>query len=72
MDTKSAVITGASRGLGGTLARFLAAQDYRRAPRVALLHALAGVGTVHTAYEAAVREGYPWHEFGDAHLIVTR
>lgn len=41
-----------------------------KATHLAMLAALAGEGHLRLAYEAALREGYLWHEFGDLHLIV--
>jgi len=35
-----------------------------------LLEAVAGPELVAVSYEAALAEGYLWHEFGDVHLIV--
>ena len=40
------------------------------ASHLAMLHAVAGADLVRTAYDEAVREGYLWHEFGDAHLLL--
>ena len=60
--TRTALITGASRGLGCTLADLLAARGY----------AIARQEMVHSAYVEAVEREYLWHEFGDSHLIVTR
>jgi S-adenosylmethionine:tRNA ribosyltransferase-isomerase len=40
------------------------------ASHLAMLHALADPALVRGAYDAAVREGYLWHEFGDSHLIM--
>jgi S-adenosylmethionine:tRNA ribosyltransferase-isomerase len=37
---------------------------------LAMLHAIGGEDRVRAAYEAAVAEGYLWHEFGDSHLIL--
>ena len=41
-----------------------------RATHLAMLEALAGRAHIKSAYEAALREGYLWHEFGDLHLIL--
>jgi S-adenosylmethionine:tRNA ribosyltransferase-isomerase len=41
-----------------------------RASHLAMLQALAGPRHVRSAYAAALREGYLWHEFGDVHLIL--
>jgi len=35
-----------------------------------MLEAIAGRGLLRTSYEAAVTQGYRWHEFGDTHLIL--
>lgn len=43
-----------------------------RASHLAMLEAIAGRDHLVTAYQAALREGYLWHEFGDWHLIVRR
>jgi S-adenosylmethionine:tRNA ribosyltransferase-isomerase len=40
-----------------------------RTTHLLLLYAFAGERRIRTAYEAAVRERYLWHEFGDSHLI---
>ena len=37
---------------------------------LALLYAVAGRDLILEAYDAAVRCGYLWHEFGDSHLIL--
>lgn len=36
-----------------------------------MLEAVAGVPVIRTAYEAALAEGYRWHEFGDSHLLLS-
>jgi S-adenosylmethionine:tRNA ribosyltransferase-isomerase len=41
-----------------------------RATHLAMLEALAGRAHIKNAYEAALRQGYLWHEFGDLHLIL--
>lgn len=41
-----------------------------RATHLAMLEALAGLPHLAVAYEAALRERYLWHEFGDLHLIL--
>ncbi|NUR89544.1 MAG: S-adenosylmethionine:tRNA ribosyltransferase-isomerase [Nonomuraea sp.] len=41
-----------------------------RSTHLLMLSALAGHDVLGKAYEAALREGYLWHEFGDSHLIV--
>jgi S-adenosylmethionine:tRNA ribosyltransferase-isomerase len=43
-----------------------------RASHLAMLYAVAGPRLVRSAYEAAVRAGYLWHEFGDSHLLLPR
>lgn len=40
-----------------------------RATHLAMLEALVGRPHLATAYEAALRERYLWHEFGDLHLL---
>jgi S-adenosylmethionine:tRNA ribosyltransferase-isomerase len=37
-----------------------------------MLEAFAGRDALEVAYDAALREGYLWHEFGDSHLILKR
>ena len=37
---------------------------------LAMLYAIAGREVIMSAYHAAVRERYFWHEFGDSHLIL--
>ncbi|MGZ3715425.1 MAG: S-adenosylmethionine:tRNA ribosyltransferase-isomerase [Ktedonobacterales bacterium] len=41
-----------------------------RASHLAMLEAFAGREHLQMAYEAALREGYLWHEFGDLHLLL--
>lgn len=41
-----------------------------RASHLAMLEAFAGRDHLALAYEAALRGGYLWHEFGDLHLIL--
>ena len=41
-----------------------------RATHLAMLEAIAGRAHVDQAYDAALRERYLWHEFGDLHLIL--
>ena len=41
-----------------------------RATHLAMLEAIAGRAHVEKAYDAALRERYLWHEFGDLHLIL--
>lgn len=40
------------------------------ASHLAILEALAGLSHIKTAYDAAIKEEYLWHEFGDLHLIL--
>src|SRR5581483_4426676 len=40
------------------------------ASHLQLLQAVAGDDLVRAAYDAAVREGYLWHEFGDSCLLL--
>jgi S-adenosylmethionine:tRNA ribosyltransferase-isomerase len=41
-----------------------------RSSHLAMLAAFAGVPLLDRCYRAALDEGYLWHEFGDAHLIL--
>jgi S-adenosylmethionine:tRNA ribosyltransferase-isomerase len=41
-----------------------------KATHLAMLEALAGFDHICLAYEAALKERYLWHEFGDLHLIM--
>ena len=41
-----------------------------RSSHLAMLEALAGRQHLEITYEAALRRGYLWHEFGDLHLIL--
>jgi len=41
-----------------------------RASHLAMLEAIAGRDSLARAYDAALANGYLWHEFGDLHLIV--
>jgi S-adenosylmethionine:tRNA ribosyltransferase-isomerase len=41
-----------------------------KASHLAMLEAIAGREHLRKAYEAALAEGYLWHEFGDLHLIL--
>ncbi|HKW44202.1 MAG TPA: S-adenosylmethionine:tRNA ribosyltransferase-isomerase [Candidatus Eremiobacteraceae bacterium] len=38
---------------------------------LAILESLTGPTHIQTAYDAALRERYLWHEFGDAHLMLA-
>ena len=40
------------------------------ASHLAMLEAIAGRELLESSYEAALREGYLWHEFGDVHLVL--
>jgi len=40
------------------------------ASHLLLLEAVAGAGLVAAAYDAAVGQGYLWHEFGDSTLFL--
>jgi len=40
------------------------------ASHLAMLYAIAGPEMIRSAYDAAVEQGYLWHEFGDSHLIL--
>ncbi len=42
------------------------------ATHLQLIEAVAGTRLVRDAYDAAVAEGYLWHEFGDSSLLLTR
>ena len=42
-----------------------------RGSHLAMLEAIAGREHLALAYDSALRAGYLWHEFGDAHLIVA-
>jgi S-adenosylmethionine:tRNA ribosyltransferase-isomerase len=35
-----------------------------------MLEAIAGEKLLRRSYEAAIADGYRWHEFGDTHLIL--
>ncbi|MFC4112673.1 S-adenosylmethionine:tRNA ribosyltransferase-isomerase [Nonomuraea zeae] len=41
-----------------------------RSSHLLMLSAIAGQNALARAYEAALQEGYLWHEFGDTHLIL--
>ena len=41
-----------------------------RATHLAMLEAVGGARHIQHCYDAALKEGYLWHEFGDVHLIV--
>jgi S-adenosylmethionine:tRNA ribosyltransferase-isomerase len=42
------------------------------ASHVVLVEAVAGARLTQAAYDAAVAEGYLWHEFGDSALLLRR
>ena len=42
------------------------------ASHLLLVEAVAGRGLTQAAYDAAVAEGYLWHEFGDSALLLRR
>ncbi|MEU7909788.1 S-adenosylmethionine:tRNA ribosyltransferase-isomerase [Microbispora bryophytorum] len=41
-----------------------------RSSHLMMLSSITGTGVLARAYEAALEEGYLWHEFGDSHLIL--
>jgi S-adenosylmethionine:tRNA ribosyltransferase-isomerase len=41
-----------------------------QASHLAMLEAIAGRDLLERSYEAALAEGYLWHEFGDVHLVL--
>ena len=41
------------------------------ASHLLMLEAIAGRRLVERSYEAALADGYRWHEFGDAHLLLA-
>jgi S-adenosylmethionine:tRNA ribosyltransferase-isomerase len=41
-----------------------------RASHLALVEAVAGRPLIERSYQAAVEDGYRWHEFGDLHLVL--
>jgi S-adenosylmethionine:tRNA ribosyltransferase-isomerase len=41
-----------------------------RASHLALVEAVAGRPLLERSYQAAVEDGYHWHEFGDLHLVL--
>ena len=43
-----------------------------QASHLLLVEAVAGRGLAQRAYDAAVAEGYLWHEFGDSGLFLRR
>lgn len=57
------------RGLR-TVNALLTGMHEPEASHLAILETLAGLSHVKTAYDAALEQGYLWHEFGDLHLIL--
>jgi S-adenosylmethionine:tRNA ribosyltransferase-isomerase len=49
---------------------FLTGWHEPEASHLAMLEAIAGRPLLEASYEAALAEGYLWHEFGDVHLIL--
>jgi len=49
---------------------FLTGWHEPEASHLAMLEAIAGRDLLEASYEAALAEGYLWHEFGDVHLIL--
>jgi S-adenosylmethionine:tRNA ribosyltransferase-isomerase len=43
-----------------------------QASHLQMLAAIAGAQLLRRSYDAALGEGYLWHEFGDSHLIIGR
>jgi S-adenosylmethionine:tRNA ribosyltransferase-isomerase len=41
------------------------------ASHLLMLEAIAGRGLVERSYQAALADGYRWHEFGDSHLLLA-
>jgi S-adenosylmethionine:tRNA ribosyltransferase-isomerase len=41
-----------------------------KSSHLAMLEAIAGLGLLERSYEAAIKGGYLWHEFGDVHLLL--
>ena len=41
------------------------------ASHLLMLEAIAGRRLVERSYEAALADGYRWHEFGDSHLLLA-
>ncbi|MBE3008632.1 S-adenosylmethionine:tRNA ribosyltransferase-isomerase [Microbispora sp. NEAU-D428] len=41
-----------------------------RSSHLMMLSAITGTGVLARSYEAAIEQGYLWHEFGDSHLIL--
>jgi len=66
--TRRFVRPGAIRGaVDGLLTGF----HEPRGTHLALLEARAGAALIADAYRAALADGYLWHEFGDAHLLLS-
>jgi S-adenosylmethionine:tRNA ribosyltransferase-isomerase len=49
---------------------FLTGWHEPEASHLAMLEAIAGRALLQSSYDAALAEGYLWHEFGDVHLIL--
>jgi S-adenosylmethionine:tRNA ribosyltransferase-isomerase len=49
---------------------FLTGWHEPEASHLAMLEAIAGRPLLQASYDAALAEGYLWHEFGDVHLIL--
>jgi S-adenosylmethionine:tRNA ribosyltransferase-isomerase len=49
---------------------FLTGWHEPEASHLAMLEAIAGRPVLQASYDAALAEGYLWHEFGDVHLIL--
>jgi S-adenosylmethionine:tRNA ribosyltransferase-isomerase len=49
---------------------FLTGWHEPEASHLAMLEAIAGRDLLESSYQAALAEGYLWHEFGDVHLIL--
>jgi S-adenosylmethionine:tRNA ribosyltransferase-isomerase len=82
---ESAVTDGRVRAASGWTARVITPEDPPRivdglitgwhdpmASHLLLVEAVAGERLTQAAYDAAVAEGYLWHEFGDSALLLRR
>jgi len=63
------LVVTAQRGLRAVNA-LLTGMHEPEASHLAILEALAGLSHIKIAYNAALHNGYLWHEFGDLHLIM--
>ena len=63
------IVTPVNAGTGGDRADHRPARA--RSSHLMMLTAIAGREPLALAYEAALREGYLWHEFGDTHLLLA-